>query len=125
MLLIEQIFEQDSIQSSYVKCPACKRGRLCDKAGYSKKFRQEHEADILLHQSAKKYFDELGLERLPTVKNLQSEYARLLSQKKELYPEYRKLRTRMKELLTVKANVDRLLNMQIPEEENEHQETHR
>ena len=62
---------------------------------------------------------------MPTVKTLQSEYARLLSQKKELYPEYRKLRTQMKELLTVKANVDRLLNMQIPEEENEHQEKHR
>lgn len=95
------------------------------KAGYSKKFRQEHEADILLHQSAKKFFDELGLEKLPTVKNLQSEYALLLSQKKELYPEYRKLRTQMKDLLTVKANVDRLLNMQIPEEENEHQEKNR
>lgn len=31
MLLIEQIFEQDSIQSDFVRCPACKRGRLCDR----------------------------------------------------------------------------------------------
>ena len=83
------------------------------KAGYSKKFRQEHESDILLHQSAKKYFDELGLENLPTVKSLQSEYAELLSRKKEVYPEYRRLRAEMKELLTVKANVDQLLNMDI------------
>lgn len=83
------------------------------KAGYSKKFRQEHESDILLHQSAKKYFDELGLEKLPTVKSLQSEYAELLSRKKEVYPEYRRLRAEMKELLTVKANVDQLLNMDI------------
>ena len=83
------------------------------KAGYSKKFKQEHEADILLHQSAKKYFDELGFKKLPTVKSLQSEYAELLSKKKELYPEYRKLRSEMKELLTVKANVDHLLNMDV------------
>ena len=31
MLLIEQIFEQDTIQSDFVRCPACKRGRLCDR----------------------------------------------------------------------------------------------
>lgn len=81
------------------------------KAGYSKKFKQEHESDILVHQTAKKFFDELGLEKLPTVKSLQKEYSDLLSRKKEIYPEYRKLRTEMKDLLTAKANVDRLLSI--------------
>ena len=52
------------------------------KAGYSKKFRAEHEADILLHQTAKKAFDELGMKKLPTVKSLQAEYAELMAQKK-------------------------------------------
>ena len=52
------------------------------KAGYSKKFRAEHEADILLHQTAKKAFDELGTKKLPTVKSLQAEYAELMAQKK-------------------------------------------
>ena len=37
------------------------------KAGYSKKYLAEHEADILLHKAAKKYFDDQGLEKLPTV----------------------------------------------------------
>ena len=82
------------------------------KAGYSKKFKQAHESDILLHQTAKKFFDDLGLKKLPTVKSLQKEYSELLSRKKEIYPEYRKLRAEMKDLLTVKANVDRLLNME-------------
>ncbi len=41
------------------------------KAGYSKKFRAEHEADILLHQAAKKYFDSIGITKLPSVKSLQ------------------------------------------------------
>lgn len=40
------------------------------KAGYSKKFKAEHESDILLHQASKKFFDESGLKKLPTVKNL-------------------------------------------------------
>lgn len=82
-------------------------------AGYSRKFREEHEADIIVHQTAKKYFDTLGLEKLPTVKSLQVEYADLLTRKKEIYPEYRKSQSEMKALLTVKANVDRLLNMEV------------
>ena len=38
------------------------------KAGYSKKFRAEHEADILLHQAAKAFFDKQELKKLPKVK---------------------------------------------------------
>ena len=79
------------------------------KAGYSKKFKAEHESEILLHQAAKKAFDELGLKKLPTVKSLQAEYAALLAEKKSAYADYRRARDEMKELLTVKANVDRLM----------------
>ena len=79
------------------------------KAGYSKRFKAEHESEILLHQAAKKFFDETGLKKLPTVKDLQTEYAALLAEKKSAYAEYRKARDEMKELLTVKANVDRLM----------------
>ena len=94
------------------------------KAGYSKKFLAEHEADILLHKAAKRAFDELGVSKIPTVKSLQTEYARLMEEKKEAYGEYRKVRDEMKELLTVKANVDRLLGMEEPEagKEKEHGE---
>ncbi|NBH79699.1 relaxase, partial [Clostridiaceae bacterium] len=79
------------------------------KAGYSKKFKAEHESEILLHQTAKKAFDELGLKKLPTVKSLQAEYAALLAEKKSAYTDYRRARDEMKELLTVRANVDRLM----------------
>ena len=79
------------------------------KAGYSKKFKAEHESEILLHQAAKKFFDESGLKKLPTVKGLQTEYVALLAEKKSAYADYRKARDEMKELLTVKANVDRLM----------------
>ncbi len=84
------------------------------KAGYSKKFMAEHEADILLHKAAKQAFEELGYgkdKKLPTVKTLQAEYAKLLEEKKKAYGEYRKARKEMKEILTSKANVDRILNL--------------
>lgn len=90
------------------------------KAGYSKKFMMEHEADILLHTAAKQAFDALGYgkyKKLPSIKTLQEEYAALLEEKKRAYGEYRKARNEMKELLTVKANVDRILHMELEQED--------
>ena len=83
------------------------------KAGYSKKFREEHEEEILLHQAAKNAFDDMGVKKLPKVKELQADYARLLEEKKKTYTEYRRSREEMRELLAAKANVDRLLNMEM------------
>lgn len=80
------------------------------KAGYSKKFLAEHESEIALHKAAKRFFDIQGVTKLPTIKSLQAEYAALLSEKKKLYLEYRKVREDMKELLTAKTNIDRFLN---------------
>jgi hypothetical protein len=86
------------------------------KAGYSKRFKAEHEADILLHQAAKSHFDTRGLKKLPTVKALNAEYAELLAEKKSAYRDYRKAREEWKELLTAKANIDRILGKEAPEQ---------
>lgn len=79
------------------------------KAGYSKKFYEEHTADLLLHKAAKEAFDELGIKKLPTVKILQSEYAELLSSKKKTYVEYLKAKKEMQEVFIAKTNIDYLL----------------
>lgn len=82
------------------------------KAGYSRKFYAEHEDEIRLHQAAKEAFNELNVKKLPTIKELQTEYAQLLTDKKTTYAEYRQARAAMRELLTVKNNVDRVLAME-------------
>ena len=46
------------------------------------------------------------------IKELQTEYAKLLADKKTAYAEYRQARAAMRELLTVKNNVDRVLAME-------------
>ena len=95
------------------------------KAGYSKKFREEHEEEILLHQAAKNAFDEMGVKKLPKVKELQTEYAKLLEEKKKAYAEYRRSREEMRELLTAKANVDRVLKMEVEQDvEKEKEKDH-
>jgi hypothetical protein len=78
-------------------------------AGYSKKYLAEYESDIVIHKAAKKAFDELGMKKLPTVRSLQDEYAKLLTGKKSAYAEYRAARDEMKELLIHKNNIDHIL----------------
>ena len=90
-------------------------------AGYSKKFRADHESEILLHQVAKKAFDELGLKKLPTVKSLNAEYAELMARKKKAYAEYRDAREKMCELQIHKANVDMLLGINAKDQERKQQ----
>ena len=85
------------------------------KAGYSKRFLAAHEGEITLHRAAKKFFDDQGLTELPTIKQIQAEYAALQAEKKAIYPDFHQARIQMRELLTVKANVDRLLDRQEPE----------
>jgi hypothetical protein len=79
------------------------------KAGYSKKFYAAHEGDLLLHKAAKQAFDSLNVEKLPTVKSLQSEYATLMNEKRKIYSEYIAARKETRELLMAKANVDHIL----------------
>lgn len=76
------------------------------KAGYSKKFLEEHREQITLHRAAKAAFDEAGLKKLPKVKELNVEYAELLAKKKSAYPEYRKARDEMQELMKAQKNVE-------------------
>lgn len=80
------------------------------KSGYSKKFYEEHTADLLFHKAAKQAFDELGEKKLLTVKTLNMEYAELLSAKKKAFTEYTNARAEMREVMTVKANVEHILN---------------
>ena len=82
------------------------------KAGYSQKFYEEHRADLTLHNAAKAAFDGLGVKKLPTVKTLQAEYAELLSQKKKAYGHYHVAKKEMQDILTAKANIDRLLGLE-------------
>ena len=92
------------------------------KAGYSKKFKALHEADIILHQAAKKYFDGLGLKKLPTVAYLRAEYAETLEEKKKAYREYREAKSEMQALVTACANVDNLFGAD-SHREREHERT--
>ena len=76
------------------------------KTGYSKRFLETHRTEITLHKAAKAAFDESNLRTLPKVKELDAEYSNLLTEKKARYPDYRKAKEEMQELLRAKRNVE-------------------
>ena len=77
------------------------------KAGYSKAFLEAHGEEITLHKAAKAAFDGAGLQKLPKIKELDAEFAELLTKKKAAYPDYRKARNEMQELVRAQKNVER------------------
>jgi len=89
------------------------------KAGYSKKFYEEHTADLLLHKAAKVAFDEFKDKKLPTIKVLQKEYMEQLSEKKKTYAKYHSAKKEMQNVLTAKANIDQLLGDDLSKKEKE------
>lgn len=81
-------------------------------AGYSKKFVAEHEQEIRLHQAAKEAFSALGTQKIPKVKAIQAEYDALREKKKQAYAAYHQAQDEMRQLLTVRANVERILGIE-------------
>ena len=88
-------------------------------AGYSKKFVAEHEQEIKLHQAAKEAFSALGKQKIPKVKEIRAEYDTLREKKKQAYAAYHQAQDEMRQLLTVRANVDRILGIEEKEKERQ------
>lgn len=86
------------------------------KSGYSKKFFEAHREEITLHKAAKEAFSGLPGQKIPKVKELNEEYAKVLATKKAAYVEYRQVKKEMQDYVTAKHNVDAFLNAQEKEQ---------
>ncbi|GHU87369.1 hypothetical protein FACS1894202_01530 [Clostridia bacterium] len=79
------------------------------KSGWSRKFYDEHVADILLHKAAKNYFDRLSMKKLPSITSLKQEWATLNSEKKSLYAGYRQAKETSRQLSVALGNANQIL----------------
>ena len=75
------------------------------KAGYSKKFFEAHREELTIHKAAKKAFDELGVKKIPRVRELNVEYAELMKEKKAKFREYRSACSEAREYLAIRENI--------------------
>lgn len=82
------------------------------KAGYSKKFFEEHREEIQLHKAAKQAFDQLPGKKIPSRQNLHEEFHQLMIEKKKAYSEYRQVKKEMQEYLVAKQTVEHILGIE-------------
>ena len=87
------------------------------KSGYSKKFFEEHREEIQLHKAAKEAFNQLGVQKLPTRKELSVEFNQLLIAKKQAYAEYRQVRQNLKDYQIARKAMEVILNKDRQQEE--------
>ena len=90
------------------------------KTGYSRRFLETHRTEITLHKAAKAAFDESNLRTLPKVKELDAEYSNLLTEKKARYPDYRKAKEEIQELLRAQKNIELFFDEEKKPEQTEH-----
>lgn len=88
----------------------------------SKQYKNRVTEAITLHKAAKDAFNELGIKKLPKVKDLSAEYAEVLADKKAAYAQYRNARTEMQDYLKAQKNVEQFLNLTRQEEEKAQEE---
>jgi len=81
------------------------------KHGYSKSYLENHRSEIELHKAAKRYFDEMGLEKLPRVKTLNEDFQKILEEKRALYREYKSVKDKMKNFEIARKNVETILEI--------------
>ena len=86
------------------------------------KFYEQHTGEINACQAAKRYFDSLALKKLPSIQSLKQEYATLAAENKRRYPEQKRAREKMIELLTAKNNVERILGATEKEKNRDRQQ---
>ena len=72
-------------------------------------YREQHESDFIIADTAARYFREHGITKLPASKALQREIEQLTVQKNAGYNDYREKRQRAQELQTVRRNIDQIL----------------
>ena len=73
-------------------------------------FKAKHEAELVIFEAARSTLLAMqGDEKLPSLKTLQAERQRLLEEQQRLYDERAKLKKEVKQIETIKSNVDTFL----------------
>ena len=114
-----KIAEQKTLQDwilKYIKTKDVCKGintikREKDRAAY----RQKHEADFIIYESARRYFDTQGIKKLPTNAAIRAEIQRLIAEKNAAYNVYYADKERFKELQTIQHNLAKLHGEPTPE----------
>ena len=95
----------------YIKTKdVCKAVKAIKKEKERDAYKQKHEADFVIYESAVRYFKQHNISKLPTYKAVQAEIERLIAEKNVAYNTYCTDKSRFKELQTIKNTLDELFD---------------
>ena len=107
---------------NYIGTKSARDGLKAQKSDKARRaYREQHQSDFILAESASRYFREHGITKLPASKALQREIEQLTVQKNAGYNDYREKRQRAQELQTVKRNIDQILHRE-PSQQKKHEQ---
>ena len=95
---------------AYIKTKPARDGLRAQKTEKARRaYREQYESEFIISESAARYFKTQGISKLPASKALQAEIEQLTREKNSLYNEYREKKENVRELQTVKSNLDKIL----------------
>ena len=95
---------------AYIKTKPARDGLRAQKTEKARRaYREQHESEFIISESAARYFKAQGISKLPASKTLQAEIEQLMREKNTLYNEYREKKENVRELQTVKGNIEQIL----------------
>ena len=95
---------------AYIKTKPARDGLRAQKTEKARRaYREQYESEFIISESAARYFKAQGISKLPASKALQAEIEQLTREKNSLYNEYREKKENVRELQTVKGNIEQIL----------------
>ncbi|MBQ4273471.1 MAG: hypothetical protein IJB94_00680, partial [Clostridia bacterium] len=122
-----KIAEQKTLQDwilKYIKTKeVCKGINAIKKEKDRTAYKQKHEADFIIYESARRYFDSQGIKKLPTNAAIRAEIQRLIVEKNAAYNAYCADKERFKELQTIQQNLAYMRGEPQPERNKKHEQS--
>ena len=107
---------------AYIKTKPARDGLRAQKTEKARRaYREQHENEFIISESAARYFKAQGISKLPASKALQAEIEQLMREKNTLYNEYREKKENVRELQTVKSNIEQILRG-APSQQKKHEQ---
>ena len=107
---------------AYIKTKPARDGLRAQKSEKAKRaYREQHESEFIISEAATRYFKAQGISKLPASKALQAEIEQLMREKNTLYNEYREKKENVRELQTIKGNIEQILRG-APSQQKKHEQ---
>ena len=107
---------------AYIKTKPARDGLRAQKSEKAKRaYREQHESEFIISKSAARYFKAQSISKLPASKALQAEIEQLMREKNTLYNEYREKKENVRELQTIKGNIEQILRG-APSQQKKHEQ---